>query len=109
MDRNLIFDVGMNICEDTDFYLKKGFKVVAIEANPALCERAVETHDQEIQRGELCVLNVAILDRKGSLRFYVCNEMSAWSTAHTQMRTTGQKQPAQPSGRSKSLRRPSTM
>ena len=38
VDRSLIFDVGCNDGQDSDFYLKKGFRVVAVEANPALCE-----------------------------------------------------------------------
>ena len=31
---DLIFDVGLHRGEDTEFYLKKGFRVVAFEANP---------------------------------------------------------------------------
>ena len=34
--QNLIFDVGLHKGEDTDFYLKKGFSVVAFEADPDL-------------------------------------------------------------------------
>jgi hypothetical protein len=34
MDENLIFDVGMHKDEDADFYLKKGFPVIGVEANP---------------------------------------------------------------------------
>ena len=34
--KNLIFDIGMHIGQDTEFYLKKGFCVVAVEANPKL-------------------------------------------------------------------------
>jgi len=33
---DLIFDIGSHKGEDTDFYLKKAFKVVAFEANPKL-------------------------------------------------------------------------
>ena len=33
---NLIFDVGLHTGQDTAFYLKKGFRVIAIEANPLL-------------------------------------------------------------------------
>jgi hypothetical protein len=33
---NLIFDVGLHKGEDTDFYLRKGFRVVAFEAHPDL-------------------------------------------------------------------------
>jgi hypothetical protein len=32
---DLIFDVGFHRGEDTDFYLKKGFRVVAVEATGA--------------------------------------------------------------------------
>ena len=35
---NLIYDVGMNKGEETDFYLKKGFRVIGFEANPNLTE-----------------------------------------------------------------------
>ena len=31
---DLIYDVGMHRGEDTQFYLRKGFRVVAFEANP---------------------------------------------------------------------------
>lgn len=31
---DLIFDIGMYKGEDTDFYLKRGFRVIAFEANP---------------------------------------------------------------------------
>jgi hypothetical protein len=43
---NLIFDIGMNVCEDTDFYLEKGFRVVAVEANPAACRNAAEKYHE---------------------------------------------------------------
>ena len=33
----LIFDIGCHLGEDSEFYLRKGFKVVAVEANPELC------------------------------------------------------------------------
>ena len=39
-DSKVIFDLGMNNGDDTAFYLNWGFNVVALEANPALCERA---------------------------------------------------------------------
>ena len=36
----LIIDLGMNDGSDTLFYLKKGFNVVAVEADPTLVDRA---------------------------------------------------------------------
>ena len=34
--KDLIYDVGMHKGEDTEFYLRKGFRVIAIEADPDL-------------------------------------------------------------------------
>ena len=36
---DLIYDVGLHIGQDTAFYLEKGFRVVAIEANPVLAHQ----------------------------------------------------------------------
>ena len=36
MEKNLIYDVGMSNGDDTAYYLHRGFRVVAIEANPLL-------------------------------------------------------------------------
>jgi hypothetical protein len=36
----LIYDIGMHEGEDSKFYLLKGFRVVAVEADCALCEGA---------------------------------------------------------------------
>jgi hypothetical protein len=36
MDGNLIYDFGMHDGADTDYYLRKGFRVVAVEADPLL-------------------------------------------------------------------------
>lgn len=83
---DLVFDIGMNICEDTDFYLRKGFRVVAVEANPAACASAEEQYPSEIASGQLTVLNRAISDNDAPLLFFVCKTMSAWSTASPKLR-----------------------
>ena len=36
--RNLIYDLGCHNGQDSDFCLKKGFTVFAVEANPELCD-----------------------------------------------------------------------
>lgn len=38
--QDLIFDVGMNVCEDPDFYLREGFRVLAVVVNPARSREA---------------------------------------------------------------------
>ena len=34
--KDLVYDVGMHKGEDTEFYLRKGFRVIAFEADPDL-------------------------------------------------------------------------
>src|SRR5439155_903845 len=45
MEPDLVFDVGVNNGEDTAHYLRRGFRVVGVDANPemvAFCERRFE-------------------------------------------------------------------
>ena len=82
MTRNdLIFDVGMHLGEDTDFYLKKGYKVVAIEANPHLVNYCSERFSSDILKGNLVIISGAVArDRsEGSVVFFQ-NANSVWGT-----------------------------
>jgi len=86
VDGNLIFDIGMDECQDTDFYLKKGFRVVAVDANPSTCAAARARYAAEIASGQLTVVNRAISETREPLTFHVCDTLSAWSTADTRLR-----------------------
>jgi hypothetical protein len=57
---NLIFDVGMHRDEDTDFYLKKGFRVVSFEADPDLVEHCKRRFADQIARDQLNIIEGAI-------------------------------------------------
>ena len=81
MQRNLIFDIGFHIGEDSDFYLKKGFRVVAVEANPELCATARVTFSDHISAGQLAVKEAAIAEKGGVVSFFENKTVSAWSTA----------------------------
>ena len=63
---DLIYDVGMNNGDDTAYYLSLGFRVVAIDANPELVERAKARFANEIASQRLIILNVGIADQRGS-------------------------------------------
>ncbi len=80
LNRDLIFDIGMHTGHDTEFYLKKGFRVVAIEANPRLVEEARARFADAIAAGALRILNVAIHDHDGLATLHVSREMDVWST-----------------------------
>lgn len=71
VDRSLIFDVGCNDGQDSDFYLKKGFRVVAVEANPALCKRLRERFAAEIAEGRFTLVCEAIAEDAGEVDFYL--------------------------------------
>lgn len=79
-NRSLIFDIGMHIGQDTEFYLKKGFRVVAVEANPTLVEAAEKRFESEISAGQLIIENVCIGTERGNAKFYVNNQVSEWSS-----------------------------
>jgi hypothetical protein len=52
----LIYDVGAHKGEDAEFYLKKGFSVVAIEANPELYSLLSVGFSEFIKSGNLFFL-----------------------------------------------------
>jgi FkbM family methyltransferase len=77
---DLIFDVGMHNGSDTEFYLAKGFRVVAIEANPVFCEQAQARFRREIAQGRLVIVNEGVADVRKELTFYVNDEKDDWSS-----------------------------
>ncbi|MHC5063238.1 MAG: FkbM family methyltransferase [Planctomycetota bacterium] len=80
-----IYDIGMHHGEDTDFYLKKGFKVVAVEANPALVQEAEKQFASEIKEGRLKIVNAAIAAESGPVKFYVNKDKDDWSSIYSEV------------------------
>ena len=75
-----IFDVGAHRGEDTKFYLRKGFRVVAVEANPALASELQSRFPEEIASGGLTVVPAAIAPGPGRVTFYSNERVSEWGT-----------------------------
>ena len=71
MIENLIYDIGMCHGEDTEYYLHRGFNVLAIEANPYLVEKAKEKFSKSIASGQLTILNVGISDVEEITPFWI--------------------------------------
>jgi FkbM family methyltransferase len=78
----LIYDIGMNTGQDTEFYLKKGFKVIAIEANPLLCKQAESKFAAYLKSGKLKILNVGIAKQNDLMDFFINEQHSEWSSFH---------------------------
>jgi FkbM family methyltransferase len=78
--QDLIYDVGMNNGDDTAYYLRRGFRVVAIEANTCLAECAAERFRTQISSNQLRILNIGIAAVEGELPFWICETYSEWSS-----------------------------
>lgn len=81
IQNDLIVDVGMHKGMDSEFYLKKGFRVVAVEANKALVTEVEERLAEYIESGQFRIYNVGILDKCGEFDFYVNKDKDDWSSA----------------------------
>jgi FkbM family methyltransferase len=84
-ESDLVFDIGLNTGQDTANYLDKGYRVVAVEANPQLVEHCEERFESAIDDGRLTILSGAIVPgdsqaaQDGFIDFYP-NENDAWGT-----------------------------
>jgi FkbM family methyltransferase len=76
----LIYDLGMNNGDDTDYYLRRGFRVLAVEANPALCEASRQRFQTEVENGKLTILHAAIWQQSGETSFFVNIDNDHWSS-----------------------------
>jgi hypothetical protein len=54
--RDLVYDVGMSRGEDTEFYLKKGYRVVGFEADPLLLDRCRRRFATALAGGQLNIV-----------------------------------------------------
>lgn len=78
--QQLIFDIGFFKGEDTAYYLKKGYKVVAVDANPLLVEEGKKKFSDYITSGQLTLLNIGMSHSQGILPFYVNGKNLQWSS-----------------------------
>lgn len=77
---DLIFDIGCHAGEDSDFYLKKGFRVVAVEANPDLCSQLKTKFADQIAAGQFTLVEKAVADKDGEVEFYTSADATIWGT-----------------------------
>jgi FkbM family methyltransferase len=83
---DLVYDVGLHKGEDAEFYLRKGFRVVALEANPDLIVCCRERLREFLDNGQLTIIEGAIVGSDlmsaghKAVRFYKNNQASDWGT-----------------------------
>jgi FkbM family methyltransferase len=73
---DLVFDIGMHNGDDTAYYLARGYRVVAVEANPGMCETARERFAAAIGTGQLSIRNIAIAETQGEMDFWISSDAS---------------------------------
>lgn len=80
---DLIYDVGMHKGEDTQYYLRKAFRVVAFEANPALVSECRARFAGELQSGRVSIVEGAIVPaayREDRVAFFMNERKSVFGT-----------------------------
>ena len=81
MQYNLIFDLGLHKGEDSEFYLKKGFRVIGVDASGELCRFCRNRLKKYIDNGSLVILNYAIGTKNNQpTTFYKNLNNSVWGT-----------------------------
>lgn len=80
---DLVYDVGMSRGEDTEFYLKKGYRVVGFEADPLLVDHCRKRFAAALADGQLNIVAGVICPdppASGSVAFYRSTN-DQWGTA----------------------------
>jgi FkbM family methyltransferase len=80
MQDNLVYDIGLHDGSDTAYYLHRGYRVVAIDANPLMVTAARRRFHREIAAGKLVLLNVAVGEGADDLPFWICDDRTEWSS-----------------------------
>lgn len=75
----LIFDVGFHRGEDTRHFLERGYRVVAVDADPRNIEWARSEFAQQLQGGQLLLEHAAVSDTESTIDFYL-SKSTVWSS-----------------------------
>jgi len=92
MSGKTVFDFGLHRGEDTDFYLRKGYRVVAIEANAALVASCRDKFAAAIESGQLLIVEGAVApdSAESDVKFYINKKKSVWGTIHAEWASRNQ-------------------
>jgi FkbM family methyltransferase len=75
-----IFDIGFHVGQDSDFYLKCGYTVIALEANPILVAEGSIKFRDFILSGQLTIINNGVTNHEDIIKFYVNTVKSEYSS-----------------------------
>lgn len=80
-DAKLVYDLGLHKGEDTEYYLKRGFKVIAVEADEELVAKNQRDFREFVEKGDLVIVHGAISDvAEDTITFFKNTKISVWGT-----------------------------
>lgn len=79
----------MNNGDDTAYYLRLGYNVIAIDASPDLVNGAQSRFARDIDEKKLKILNLGIASEEGELDFYLNKGESAWNSFNISIGSRG--------------------
>lgn len=85
MISDLIYDIGMHNGNDTAYYLHKGYRVVAIEADPTWVVKTRQRFAAEIAARHLTILNVGIAQKSGPQTFWISDSHSEFNSFNREL------------------------
>jgi FkbM family methyltransferase len=89
MVKNLVYDVGMNDGSDTLHYLEKGFRVVAIEADPTLVDSVRMKLKKYVDEKQLVLVNCGVAGEDGTADFYINKDNHVWNSFDAEKASRG--------------------
>jgi len=91
-ESQIIYDIGAHKGLDTAYYLQKGYKVVAVEANPDLCSYLRHCFDAQIRQGKLILIEAAIADiNDADVPFFLAGDSGESSLVDKRLKKLGLK------------------
>jgi FkbM family methyltransferase len=86
-----ILDIGMHKGMDAEYYLRKGFRVVGIEARADLALEVSKRLKREVRSGQLTILNLAVSDEAdGQVDFWVNPGKDDWGSLYREHAEKGE-------------------
>ncbi|MFN0011088.1 MAG: FkbM family methyltransferase [Phycisphaerales bacterium] len=77
---NLVYDVGMHNGDDTAYYLARGYRVVAIEADPTLADDGRKRFADALAAKRLTIVNCAVGPENTKATFWICPSHRHWNS-----------------------------
>ncbi|MBU6325120.1 MAG: FkbM family methyltransferase, partial [Bacteroidetes bacterium] len=79
----LVYDIGYHEGQDTAYYLKKGYKVVAVDADRSLIAKGKEQHAAAIASGQLTLVEKAIYEQDDQEVAFFISDNSEWNSLNS--------------------------